>query len=91
MARLHISLFCLFALLWLANIALAIKGPLITNKIFFDIKIGDEEIGRIEIGLYGKTVPKTVSPVIFDPFLISRLRISELWLLVIENITPTHM
>ena len=27
-----------------------------------DIEIGDEAIGRIEIGLYGKTVPKTVFP-----------------------------
>merc|ERR1712010_105865 len=36
------------------------KGPLVTDKVFFDIKIGDEMIGTIEIGLFGKTVPKTV-------------------------------
>merc|ERR1712066_261178 len=36
------------------------KGPVVTDKVFFDIKIGDEEIGTIEIGLFGKTVPKTV-------------------------------
>lgn len=35
-------------------------GPLITNKVFFDITHGDEFLGRIEFGLYGKTVPKTV-------------------------------
>lgn len=57
----------LVALLFLANIVLAVKGPLITNKVFFDITIGDEEIGRIEIGLYGKTVPKTVC-LIMNPF-----------------------
>ncbi|MCJ1470089.1 Peptidyl-prolyl cis-trans isomerase B [Pseudocyphellaria aurata] len=37
----------------------ATKGPKITNKVFFDITHGDEPIGRIVIGLYGKTVPDT--------------------------------
>jgi len=35
------------------------KGPAITNKVFFDIVHGEEKLGRIVIGLYGKTVPKT--------------------------------
>mmetsp|Transcript_21754 Transcript_21754/g.37149 ORF Transcript_21754/g.37149 Transcript_21754/m.37149 type:complete len:211 (+) Transcript_21754:23-655(+) len=36
------------------------KGPKVTNKVFFDIAIGDEPAGRVVMGLYGKTVPKTV-------------------------------
>lgn len=34
------------------------KGPKITNKVYFDIQHGDEEMGRVVLGLYGKTVPK---------------------------------
>ncbi|KAF4804552.1 Peptidyl-prolyl cis-trans isomerase B [Turdus rufiventris] len=32
------------------------KGP----KVFFDLRIGEEDVGRVVIGLFGKTVPKTV-------------------------------
>ena len=28
--------------------------------MYFDVTYGDEELGRIEIGLFGRTVPKTV-------------------------------
>ncbi|GKT58913.1 peptidyl-prolyl cis-trans isomerase B [Colletotrichum tofieldiae] len=47
------------ALVFFAQTAEAAKGPKITHKVFFDITQGDEPIGRITIGLYGKTVPKT--------------------------------
>ncbi|CAG0913839.1 unnamed protein product [Notodromas monacha] len=36
------------------------KGPKVTEKVWFDITIGGEPAGRVEIGLFGKTVPKTV-------------------------------
>ncbi|KAK3825064.1 MAG: peptidyl-prolyl isomerase [Benniella sp.] len=37
----------------------ASKGPVITNKVFFDIEQDGKPLGRIVIGLFGKTVPKT--------------------------------
>ena len=39
--------------------AKAKKGPKITHTVFFDVTIGGEPAGRIEMGLYGKSVPKT--------------------------------
>ncbi|KAK1233166.1 Peptidyl-prolyl cis-trans isomerase B [Marasmius sp. AFHP31] len=37
----------------------AAKGPKITNKVYFDVKHGDKDLGRITMGLFGGTVPKT--------------------------------
>jgi len=57
--------FALFVLAAAASLFLfsqpteAAKSPLITHKVFFDIKHGEQELGRIVFGLYGKTVPKT--------------------------------
>jgi peptidyl-prolyl cis-trans isomerase B (cyclophilin B) len=45
--------------LFFAQTAEATKGPKITHKVYFDITHGDEPMGRIVMGLYGKTVPKT--------------------------------
>lgn len=40
---------------------MAKKGPLVTDKVFFDIEIGGEAAGRIVMAMYGRTVPKTVA------------------------------
>ncbi len=39
--------------------ALASDPKEVTDKVFFDVSIGGEHIGRIVIGLFGKTVPTT--------------------------------
>ena len=47
------------SLLFVAQPVEAAKGPKITHKVYFDITHGDEPLGRVVMGLYGKTVPKT--------------------------------
>ncbi|RDA89930.1 hypothetical protein CP533_3293 [Ophiocordyceps camponoti-saundersi (nom. inval.)] len=47
------------SLVLFSQIAEATKGPKITHKVTFHMKHGDEDIGSIVMGLYGKTVPKT--------------------------------
>jgi len=46
-------------LIFSAILAIVSADPKITSTVFFDIKIGDEPAGRIEIGLFGEVVPKT--------------------------------
>jgi len=48
-----------FTFVFLSQSVEATKGPKITHKVYFDVNHGDESMGRIVIGLYGKTVPKT--------------------------------
>ena len=44
----------------MAATALADTLAEVTEKVFFDIKINEEEAGRIVFGMFGNTVPKTV-------------------------------
>ncbi|KAH8549844.1 cyclophilin B precursor [Umbelopsis sp. PMI_123] len=60
MARVNFAFLVAFVLVVLTTLVSAAKGPVISNKVYFDIKQGDENLGRIVIGLFGKTVPKTV-------------------------------
>lgn len=58
--RLLVSLLlvCAASFLYFAQTTEAAKGPKITHKVYFDVQHGDEEVGRIVMGLYGKTVPE---------------------------------
>ncbi|XP_041126750.1 peptidyl-prolyl cis-trans isomerase C-like [Polyodon spathula] len=40
------------------------RGPKLTAKVFFDIHVGEYEVGRIVTGLFGEVVPKTVNNLI---------------------------
>ena len=49
-------------LLLMSNVSLAQESPAkakVTSKVFFDVTIGDQDAGRIVMGLFGDDVPKT--------------------------------
>merc|ERR1719253_1463920 len=51
-----------FTYLFAALLALVVNAEdleKITSKVFFDVQIGDADAGRIVMGLFGETVPKT--------------------------------
>merc|ERR1711881_249667 len=51
-----------FALLFVAAALMAITAeaePEVTTKVYFDIEMGGKPAGRIVMGLFGKSVPKT--------------------------------
>ena len=55
-----ILLYCMVFTVVVSKNEIPKKGPKITDRVYMDIQIGDEVLGRIVIGLFGGTVPKTV-------------------------------
>ncbi|VDM83681.1 unnamed protein product, partial [Strongylus vulgaris] len=52
-------LFIGFSAVFAADTTKKAKGPKVTDKVWFDIESDGRRLGRIVIGLFGKTVPKT--------------------------------
>lgn len=48
----------IFALASFAGVLCDVNAK-VTSTVYFDIEIGGEYAGRIEMGLFGKSVPKT--------------------------------
>jgi len=50
----------IFTILFMVLRVHSLQGPVVTDIVFLEMQIGDIKIGKIEIGLFGKVVPKTV-------------------------------
>ncbi len=53
-SRISVLALLLAVVLYLAAPTDAAKGPVITNKVYFDIEHGGRPMGRVVMGLYGK-------------------------------------
>jgi peptidyl-prolyl cis-trans isomerase B (cyclophilin B) len=58
-STLTLFLFLLLNVCLLVTAAEDKHAPKVTDKVFFDIEIGGQKAGRIVIGIFGLTVPKT--------------------------------
>ena len=58
------------------------EATLVTRKVFFDISIGNQPVGRIILGLFGNTAPKTVTNFVS----LSDHEVGQM----IVSITPLH-
>ena len=57
---LSMKVLLIFSLTIILCLAAAKKGPAITEKVYFDLEQDGQSLGRVVIGLFGGTVPKTV-------------------------------